>query len=61
MLLRTEKSATAVLAFADRDADEDNPNQGHCLVFGAAETNTSHSRFSSSQVPADGAGGSAMR
>jgi hypothetical protein len=48
------------LVFAHRDTDEDNPDPGHCLVFGAAETNTSHGRLSSFQVPADGAGGSAM-
>ena len=60
MLSPTKNLAPAVLVFADRDADEDIPNQGYCLVFGAAEANTSHDRFSSSLVAVDGAGGSAM-
>jgi hypothetical protein len=60
MLTRTEDPATVVLLFADRDTDNDNPNQGHSLVLGATETNTSNNRLSKSHVPTDGAGGSAM-
>jgi hypothetical protein len=60
MLSRTENPYVTVLVFADRDADKDNPNQGYCLVFGATGTRANHGRFSSTHVPADGAGGSAM-
>jgi len=42
--------------FADRDSAEDTPDQGHCLVLAAAES-TSHGRFSTSHVGADGARG----
>jgi hypothetical protein len=61
MLTRTENPATAVLDLSDGDADKDNPDQGHCLVAGAPGTSAGHGRSSTAHIPADGAGGSAMR
>jgi hypothetical protein len=61
MLSRTENPAAAVLVFADRDADKDNPDQGYCLVLGATGTCAGHGPFSRAHVLAEGAGGSAMR
>ena len=58
--LRTEIPSMALLVFTDRDADDDNPNRGSCLVFGANEAKSSHEWFSIAHVPMDGAGGSTM-
>jgi hypothetical protein len=50
----------AICVFTDRDADDDNPNRGSSLVFGANEAKSSHEWFSIAHVPLDGAGGSTM-
>jgi hypothetical protein len=36
--------------FTDRDADDDNPNRGSCLVFGVNEAKSSHEWFSIAHV-----------
>lgn len=61
MLSRTENLATAALLFVDRDTDKEHYDQGYGLMFGAADLDARHSRFSRSPVPVDGAGGRPMR
>jgi hypothetical protein len=61
MLSRTENLATVALPFVDRDTDKEHYDQGYGLMFGAADLDARHSRFSRSPVPVDGAGGRPMR
>ncbi|MGO9255405.1 MAG: hypothetical protein ACLQU1_03760 [Bryobacteraceae bacterium] len=45
---RKENLATAALLFVDRDTDKEHSDQGYGLMFGAADLDARHSRFSRS-------------